>query len=230
MLAISGVDGGLHGADDIRALQQALTALSAAKGWPGPGPIDGVVGPALMNSVTNAIAQAVPKIPDAVRIALAVAGGLGWDYIQKNQPSVYSAAQGVVMMRAGELAAAVQAYLALTGGAPAAASSGTFIRYGTMQQPWPAGSIARWHRSKEVYSIYRPLAGLGFGWAYNPVLGVASDAEPPAGTGKVGESRTLPAGVTKGEDEDYPWYKRWQTWAIVGGVAVAGGLTWYALK
>jgi hypothetical protein len=96
---------------------------------------------------------------------------------------------------------------------------------------YPAGSIARQHVITRRFSIYRPLAGLGFAGCIGCELGVAT---PPTGYVRAGEEITLPAGVPLvGEENDREghtfWYKNWKVWATVGGVLVAGVGTYFLL-
>jgi hypothetical protein len=82
--------------------------------------------------------------------------------------------------------------------------------------------VARYHKSKKVWSVYQLAGALGYGGA----LGEA--VTPPAPGMKVGEvpdpvGVTAPTGTTNAGTEDHPFYKKWWFWAAIGGGVAAVG-------
>jgi hypothetical protein len=221
---------------DVQALQNALKSLAISKGTPDPGTADGMVKPSTLNALTAAVLRLpIPGLPSNLKPVLSVVGAIGWDYA-RSQPvgstlyTAYDAAMRFTIANAGKIALAIQLYAGSGGGGGGGGGAPEAARYA-------AGTIARYHRSKRVYSIYSPTTYVPITRAAIPftfhgaTLGVATDTVPPPNTVKVAEEPTVPAGATQGEDEDYPWYKNWKVWALIGGaVVVVGGGGYFFFK
>jgi len=112
---------------------------------------------------------------------------------------------------------------------------------------YPAGSIARWNTTRNVWSVYSPttIAGLGMFSEGLCIYGLGADAtvtspdpDPPApaGTSKKaevpGSPITPPPGTQNGgnEKDKTSFYTRWWFWAGLGGAAAAGTAAYFLLR
>lgn len=236
------LQGALGGANEVKALQQALVNLAAKRANPSmdPGGVDGIVGQRTLTALLSALQLVpIPKVSSTTKNLVLAA--LGFGLIPGT--ATYDAAKRVVEQYAGVLAPAIAAATAVVGSTAPIPGAG-----GMGPGGFPIGAIGRFHKTKKVWRIYAPIGGgmAGLGCTNpsapggGPVTGpcgyrlngaslgafgatAASDSEPPPGTLLVGESPILPQGVTNAGTEDTPWYKKWQFWVPIGIGAVAVG-------
>ena len=101
---------------------------------------------------------------------------------------------------------------------------------------YPAGSIARYNATRNVFSIYAPMAHAGFGNACG-VGELGADAVTPAvpaGMVKVGEEAGAPAGVPQaGTEKDAGFFSVKNPWfwaSAAGAVAVVGSGSYFLFR
>jgi len=102
--------------------------------------------------------------------------------------------------------------------------------------------IARFNTTRRVWSVYRRgLSGIGVSGAELlggacifgdcAGLGAEPDPAPPDGYVKEQEAAAKPAdAVDAGMEQDRPFYKKWQTYAIAGGALAVLGGGYYLMK
>lgn len=83
--------------------------------------------------------------------------------------------------------------------------------------PYPAGSIAAFDPQIQRYRVAVPrFAGLG-SLSAPQYAEVALRADKPAGV------KLVPIATYQSQTGNQPWYKKWQTYAIAGGILALGG-------
>lgn len=225
---------GFYGGADVQQLKQALRDLSQAAGWPAvnPGIVDVNVDIPLVNAI-GAVVGSLADLPQSIR-ALIQAGIL----IAYTNETAMQTIQTQIVTYAGALTTAVRALIIAryTGSPPPQApllppsqprlriardASGQplaargvispITRPSSTSPVYPAGTIA----AQAAPSLYRIAVPTGLGSLGASYQEIATSTSPPAG------ARIVTLAVFEKETGQRPWYKRWQTYAIGGGVAVA---------
>lgn len=236
--------GDFAGSAAVQNLQQSLTGLFKAAGWPAvnPGPVTGDVTPQTVLAVGNVVSHLGGKLSSDVKTALQL-GLVGASL----STTVMGAAKTLVAQYAAQIHPAVLALTAVyTKGSvpptpPPAPIGLDRLKSMTAQQflpliPFkpeaqtptlPSGSIQT--RSKTgLFRVAVPAAqaaGLD-----GPSLAAAAFFELPARSAAADDAQFVSETEFDRQTGSTPFYKRPLYWAVLGGVVVAGGGAWYLLR
>lgn len=214
---VTGVDGQMHGIFD----------------WVGDaiGTVVGTVG-GLVTSITKpvfgAVGGVIGSVMGSVKPVVQAATGLVCNSGVQRAAGIASVIPGAGMA-VGTAVGAVGGLLcpqAVPGGAAGSATVGPT----STGQPYPTGTVARWHEKEMLWWIYKPRALNGH--LYGAFAEAFGASEPAVPDEKIpGTEALTPAGAAKGENIKPAIYEQPWFWAAAGGgVLLLGTLTYLAVR
>lgn len=235
----------LAGNANVEKLQQALQGLAQVANWTAvnPGSPTGVVNDQTLRALAAGIGAILKEagIDGLTNTAITYALGAAF-----TSSTLKADAVGLIAQYAPKLTMGVAALTAryMQQGAPPTGPSRPPLISRTsitdhLAPPtaigvvlFPHGSIAT--RTATGYRVAAPLAAAPLAGGLSGPLGEATHRElaPTTRTPMISPTMAVPLVSVADFDEKTkkPWYKNWKTFAIVGGVVVAGGVAWWILR